>query len=360
MKWCEIFRTGKHTDSKGNSREWTEADLQQICNNFESKNSDVPICVGHPKTNSPAYGWIESLKSVGGKLYASFKDVQPEFQEAVNKGLFKTRSISLTRDLVPRHIAFLGAQAPAIKGMEQFCFADCEPDANDIIINFSESKNDNDNADESALADPAGAAGISAPLERGGVSVEKSDEIGSSTNMGGKSGSEAGSPSTPHVVKLSAASPIEKEGDEMDAELKRQLAAKDEELAAAKKELEKVRQEALKKEFEEFCDNAIESGNILPAHRDNVLNLLFANTDTNINFDDGSSKSSNEVLKEFVKSLRQMDFQKISNEKDALSDKEINFSDAEEVKESIQALQKEYEDKGIGLNPAQALEKLKG
>lgn len=145
----------------------------------------------------------------------------------------------------------------------------------------------------------------------------------------------------------------------MTVELEKQLAAKDEELAAMRKELEETRQDALKKEFEEFCDNAIADGNILPAQRENVLNLLFANTDSNINFDDGSSKTSNEVFKDFVKSLRQMNFRQVSNEKDVLPDKEINFSDAEDVKESIQALQKEYENKGIELNPARALDKLK-
>lgn len=382
MKWCEIFRTGTHTDSKGNSREWTEADLQQICSNFESKNPDVPICVGHPKTNSPAYGWIESLKLIGGKLYASFKDVQPEFQEAVNKGLFKTRSISLTGNLVPRHIAFLGAQAPAIKGMEQFCFeAETE---NDIIIDFSEENNEtpdyntdkggrwsnrgvppfvnkanvNDNT-ESEQSEPNGEEGASSPSDKEihdtgnpsrqtiqhhvkkGNSVESSKKIGGSTNM-------------PPAVPTN-----KKEGEQMTVELEKQLAAKDEELAAMRKELEETRQDALKKEFEEFCDNAIADGNILPAQRENVLNLLFANTDSNINFDDGSSKTSNEVFKDFVKSLRQMNFRQVSNEKDVLPDKEINFSDAEDVKESIQALQKEYENKGIELNPARALDKLK-
>lgn len=372
MKWCEIFRTGKHTDSKGNTREWAAEDLDKICTNFETKNPDVPICVGHPKTNSPAYGWIDKLKTEGGKLYASFKDVQPEFQEAVKKGLFKTRSISLTSDLIPRHIAFLGAQAPAIKGMEQFCFeSECE---NDIVIDFNET-NVNEKA-EFEQSKPNGEEGASSPSERSGDNVESRNKIGGSTSMppvvssdekGGKWGLEASSPSTPPDKKgVNEASSLDSEttppdkrkGEQMTAELEKQLAAKDEELAATKMELEKVRQEALKKEFEEFCDNAIADGNILPAQRENVLNLLFANTDSNINFDDGV-KGANEVFKDFIKSLRQMDFQQVGKEDDVLVDKEINFSDAESVKESIQALQKEYETKGIELNPARALDKLR-
>lgn len=388
-KFCEIFRTGKHTDSKGNTREWTSEDLEKIKNNFESKNPDVPICIGHPKTNSPAYGWIKSLKIAGNKLYAAFKNVQPEFEEAVKKGLFRTRSISLTKDLVPRHLAFLGAQAPAIKGMEQFCFADCERRAERgnvefsredpfsasnqeaesedyLCIEFNDKANDSDdnvvrNGDESTLVDPAGAAGSSAPLERGGTSVKDSDEIGCSTNT---------PPAVPPVVKgVNEASsfddgtspPDVKEGEQMTEELEKQLAAKDEELAAAKKELEKVRQEALKKEFEEFCDSAIAEGNILPAQRENVLNLLFANTDSNINFDDGSSKTSNEVFKDFVKSLRQMDYQKIAKEGNVDGSANTDFSDfkAEDWESAITEEMSKAAQNGRDISPKEALQKVK-
>lgn len=139
MKWCEIFKVGEHTDSKGNKKLWTVDDLKTIEKNFNEKNRDVPICCGHPKTNSPAYGWVENLKTAGESLYAAYKDVQPEFKEAVKKGLFKTRSISLTPDLVLRHVAFLGGQTPAIKGLEQFCFAEPSADT-DIFIDFQESE----------------------------------------------------------------------------------------------------------------------------------------------------------------------------------------------------------------------------
>ncbi|MBQ2644050.1 hypothetical protein IJG14_00575 [bacterium] len=54
MKWCEIFRTGNHTDSNGNEKVWTIEDLKTIEQNFNEKNNEVPICCGHPKTNSPA------------------------------------------------------------------------------------------------------------------------------------------------------------------------------------------------------------------------------------------------------------------------------------------------------------------
>lgn len=388
MKWCEIFTTGVHTDSKGRKKNWTRTDLEKIKENFEKVNPDVPICCGHPQSNSPAYGWWDSLKIVDdavkniSRLFVSYKDVQPEFEEAVKKGLFKTRSLSLTEDLVPRHIAFLGAQAPAIKGMEQFCFeAETE---NDIIIDFSEENNETpdyntdkggrwsnrgvppfvnkanvNNNTESEQSEPNGEEGASSPSDKEihdagnpsrqtiqphvkkGNSVESSKKIGGSTNM-------------PPAVPTN-----KKEGEQMTVELEKQLAAKDEELAAMRKELEETRQDALKKEFEEFCDNAITEGHILPSQRNAALDILFACSDTAINFSDGSSKGAIEVFKDFVKSLSQMDFQEIGDPEKVESKKSIDFSDATEVKENIQAIQKEYAEKGVELNPVQALSKLK-
>ena len=130
--YCHVFKTGEHKDSNGNVKFWTKDDLDKICYQFQNVHHNVPVCVGHPKTNSPAYGWIEDVKRVGENLYCSFKDIREEFKNALKQGLFKNRSISLDKDLNIRHIAFLGAQAPAIKGLEEFCFSDCDP--NDLYV----------------------------------------------------------------------------------------------------------------------------------------------------------------------------------------------------------------------------------
>ena len=124
-KWCEIFRAGEYKGRDGEDLTYTEADLDLIVKNFnEAENPMVPNVVGHPEDNSPAYGWVESLKREGKKLFATFKDVPAEFMEAVNKGLFKNRSISLYPNLMLRHVGWLGAMPPKVKGMEPFCFKD--------------------------------------------------------------------------------------------------------------------------------------------------------------------------------------------------------------------------------------------
>ncbi len=127
--WIEIFKTGEHTDSQGRTRKWTEKELDEIVSKYNTqKEHTAPIVIGHPKDNAPAYGWVESLKREGSKLLAKIKDVAEEFKDWVNKGLYKKRSISLYPNLLLRHVGFLGAQPPAIKGLKDFKFQDKEED----------------------------------------------------------------------------------------------------------------------------------------------------------------------------------------------------------------------------------------
>jgi hypothetical protein len=138
MAFIEIFKTGTHTDSAGREREWTERDLDKIVEKYNSqKEHEAPIVVGHPKDNSPAFGWVESLKREGNKLLAKVKDVAENFKEWVNQGLYKKRSISLYPDMLLRHVGFLGAVPPAVKGLADFKFQD---DNKEILEYFEENK----------------------------------------------------------------------------------------------------------------------------------------------------------------------------------------------------------------------------
>ena len=121
-QWIEIFRVGEQSDSQGNTRKWTVSDLEKIVKNYDAKEHEVPLVVGHPKENAPAFGWVEALKTDGEFLFAKFKQLVPEFVEAVKKGLYKKRSISLYPDLTLRHIGFLGAVPPAVKGLADIKF----------------------------------------------------------------------------------------------------------------------------------------------------------------------------------------------------------------------------------------------
>jgi hypothetical protein len=59
-------------------------------------------------------------------LLAKLRDLAPEFVEWVRKGLYRKCSISLYPDMRLRHVGFLGAAAPAVKGLLPVRFGEGE------------------------------------------------------------------------------------------------------------------------------------------------------------------------------------------------------------------------------------------
>ena len=149
-QWIEVFRAGDQTDSSGNTRKWTDSDLKKIVKLYsEQTDHEAPLVIGHPKDNDPAYGWVEALKTDGKMLYAQFKQVAKGMSEAVETGLLKKRSISLYPNLLLRHIGFLGAVPPAVKGL-----ADIQYKEEDNLISIEYSENEEgDNSMSKELID---------------------------------------------------------------------------------------------------------------------------------------------------------------------------------------------------------------
>jgi hypothetical protein len=123
-KWFEIFKAGKQTSSSGQIREWSQADLDHMVTSYDPELKAAPLVVGHPKQNDPAYGWVDKLKRVGNLLMALPKQVDPQFSEMVKTGRFPKRSISVYPDGTIRHVGFLGAMPPAVKGLKDVEFVD--------------------------------------------------------------------------------------------------------------------------------------------------------------------------------------------------------------------------------------------
>ncbi len=123
----EILAAGRHVASDGTVHEITRADLTNLAQSYDPQLSEAPIVIGHPTLNAPAYGWVKSLIVDGDKLLAEPHQVDAEFAEIVNAGRYKKRSASLWGETSPgnptpgkrylRHVGFLGAQPPAVKGL---------------------------------------------------------------------------------------------------------------------------------------------------------------------------------------------------------------------------------------------------
>ena len=121
--WIEIFKSGKHIDSSGRESTFTSENLDSIASIYNSKILSepavaAPVVKGHPQTDGPAFGWVERLARRGEKLLAKVKDMNNDFVQEVRQGMFKKISISLYPDMLLKHVGFLGAVAPAVKGLK--------------------------------------------------------------------------------------------------------------------------------------------------------------------------------------------------------------------------------------------------
>ena len=117
--WMDVFRTGEHTDSSGDKRTWNEAELDSMAASHDTADP-VPVVVGHPETDAPAYGWVDKVRRVGDRLQAKLKDIDPGFRALAESGRYGPRSVALDKSddgWRLRHLGFLGAAAPAVSGL---------------------------------------------------------------------------------------------------------------------------------------------------------------------------------------------------------------------------------------------------
>lgn len=147
----EIFRAGTHRDDAGNTHSFSRAQLEEMAASYNAALREAPLTVGHPKDNLPAYGWVRRVfVNEAGNLAVDPHQVDAQFAEMVKNGRFKKRSASFYPPNAPhnptpgrwylRHVAFLGAQPPAVAGLKDIGFS--ADDAAEAIsfgaVNFSE------------------------------------------------------------------------------------------------------------------------------------------------------------------------------------------------------------------------------
>lgn len=135
-QWVAISRKGKVADNTGTERDLSDDFLQQVVTNFTPHNA--PAVIGHPKDNNPAFGWVSGLRLENGVLEAQFADTDDEFERMCADGKFRKRSASFYLGEKPslRHVGFLGAMPPAVKGLRDIQFND--GDSVTVEISFNE------------------------------------------------------------------------------------------------------------------------------------------------------------------------------------------------------------------------------
>jgi hypothetical protein len=140
-----IFTPGTQTSAQGVTREFTKDDLQQVVDSYQPSVHEAPIRVGHTDNDKvPSWGWVKGVKMKGEDLYAEV-EFSPLMEDYVKNGLYKKVSASFyapESKINPepgqwslRHVAMLGAQPPAVKGLKGFAYS--EESEGEGILDFA-------------------------------------------------------------------------------------------------------------------------------------------------------------------------------------------------------------------------------
>lgn len=136
IKPIRIFRQGTFTSVEGTKVTFGEAEVAGLVASYNSAKNPAPLVIGHPKLNDPAYGWVDRLAIEDGEVvaYPDPDKLERSFAEAVNAGRYRKVSAQLYPPDSPnnpepgqyylKHVGFLGAHPPSVKGLGTVSFAD--------------------------------------------------------------------------------------------------------------------------------------------------------------------------------------------------------------------------------------------
>ncbi len=235
MKRIKIFKSGTQTTAAGQTIEFSDADLIACAAAYDPATSEAPIVIGHPKTDDPAFGWIARLIAEDGALFADLDRVNPAFAEAVNGGAYRHVSAAFYGPQNPanpksgvyylRHVGFLGATPPAVKGLGAVEFAAGEADVV-AEIDFAESETE-------ARGD--GGACSSSPAQSGALDPDRTSPAAEGESTGANTAiAEAASDSAPQT---GAPADAKAEAEKADAKAEAALPKNEIELVARMAEL---------------------------------------------------------------------------------------------------------------------------
>jgi hypothetical protein len=291
-KPIQIFKPGKHVAMSGASLSFSETDLAATAAAYDPKVHEAPLVIGHPKHDNPAYGWVGKLAFAEGGLDVEPIQVNQDFAEMVSSGAFKKISAAFYSPDAPnnpvpgvyylRHVGFLGAQPPAVKGLRSPEFADAE----EGIVEFADWGDVMNASVLRSLRDwIIGKFGLDdADKAIPGYAVSTIEEEARKED---------------EVKPLTQFSEPQPKGDEMSAEDKARLAALEAENVALKKasadfaEAEKKRaSDALHAGHVAFAEGLIKEGKLLPVDKDVTVAALdsLAGQERVVEFGEGDAK----------------------------------------------------------------------
>lgn len=298
----QIFKPGKHVAMSGATLLFSESDLAATVAAYDPAKYEAPLTIGHPKHDKPRFGGVGALSYSEGFMDAQPKDVLPEFAEWVGKKMFTSVSASFYAPDAPnnpvpgvyylRHVGFLGAQPPAVKGLNQHGLSFSADEQG--VIEFAEWDDvDNANLWRSLREWFIGKFGQDeADKVIPGYTVKSLETSAQKELDESMKEDQAAAPAA-------AFAEPQPKGDEMSAEEKAQLAALQAENATLKAdqvafaEADKKRKtDARHAGHVSFAEGLVKEGKLLPANKDVTVATMdfMAAQDTAIEFGEGDAK----------------------------------------------------------------------
>lgn len=326
-KKIHIFRAGQHTAMNGTTLNFTEADLIAAAKAYNPELHEAPIVVGHPSADAPAYGWVKGLSYAEG-LQADPHQVDVAFAEMVSAGRFKKVSASFYTPDAPsnpvpgvyylRHVGFLGAQAPAVKGLKAVEFNEAEAG----IINFA----DLDEVLNASLwrnlrefvISKFGLADADNTIPS--YAVDQLEQMAQDETDDTETAADA--------TNLNSTNYHEPRGDTMSAEEKAKLTRLEAENAQLRAQQKTAKTTQHHNDHAAFAESLLKKGTLLPTHRATLVAALdfLANQETLVEFsEDETTKPLLEAVKQLFGGLpKQVEFSELSG--DELSASVLNFA----------------------------------
>lgn len=329
----QIFKAGTHIAEDGRTLTFSEADMQQIAESYDPALHEAPIVVGHPTTDAPAYGWGKALSARNGVLFAEPQQVDADFAGMVNAGRFKKISASIFMPDTPgnptpgkfylRHIGFLGAQPPAVKGLKSAAFAEDGAGTacfamplsslgwtlSDLFQRFRDWLIDTDGLETADQVIPQ-------------WQIRSIDEATRERAADGNTGEPALSyAESPHVQTTTESETMSDNNPAAAfAEQKQQLDARASDLDARQRALDEREKQAQRADAAAFAEGLVKEGKLLPRNQAPIVELLLAlpADSAPLNFAEGDSQVSKPaatVLREFLAGLpKAVDFSEKSRD----------------------------------------------
>lgn len=317
-----LARPGQYRDMHDRAVDLDAQRIRDLASNYNAGTWRAPLVLGHPAHDAQAHGWVTKLEvAEDGELWGEVGQVSTALSDWVREGRYKNVSISwwpkghannpASDTDTLRHVGVLGAQPPAIAGLEPLSFSDDEKGVVTVEMPDVPELGDSD------WAGWWGTKGFMRGVrdfligEFGLDRIDKAlpahliDSVDSAADaaMRDEPSFSDPNPESPMTTNTPGANPDTGAADPTDlADREARLVEREARIAVREQEAAAAETAAIKDRAVSFCDGLVKEGKLAPAGREIVehIHATLAGGNEPISFSDGATRPP---LAEFEKLL---------------------------------------------------------